>query len=310
MNMTIPTISLKKIDNKKEKLAIEIFDACMNVGFFSVKDHEVDISLIESVLHLSKNFFQKPLQKKMNYYIDGGAGQRGYTPFGVETAKNAHHPDQKEFWHHGRSNWDKEYENTMPENLVVHELTGFNESLNELYNQLEKLGYKILSLISLGLELEEDWFKDKINQGNSILRLIHYPKIEKNNMGIRAEEHEDINLVTLLFGTKQKGLEILNNDAKWIPLAVSPETIVCNVGDMLERLTNDKLKSTTHRVINPRGDEAQHSRYSMPFFIHLNPDHIISTIPSCINRENKNKYEESITADNFLHERLKEINLK
>ena len=310
MNMTIPTISLKDFDNKKEKLAIEIFYACMNLGFFSVKDHEVDISLIERALHLSKNFFQKPLQKKMNYYIDGGAGQRGYTPFGVETAKNAHHPDQKEFWHHGRSNWDKEYENTMPENLVVHELTGFNESLNELYDQLEKLGCKILSLISLGLDLEEDWFKDKINQGNSILRLIHYPKIEKNNMGIRAEEHEDINLVTFLLGTKQKGLEILNNDRKWMPLAASPETIICNVGDMLERLTNDKLKSTTHRVINPRGDEAQHSRYSMPFFIHLNPDHIISTIPSCIDRENKNKYQESITADNFLQERLREIKLK
>ena len=308
--MTIPTISLKDFDNKKEKLAIEIFYACMNLGFFSVKDHEVDISLIERALHLSKNFFQKPLQKKMNYYIDGGAGQRGYTPFGVETAKNAHHPDQKEFWHHGRSNWDKEYENTMPENLVVHELKGFNESLNELYDQLEKLGCKILSLISLGLDLEEDWFKNKINQGNSILRLIHYPKIEKNNMGIRAEEHEDINLVTFLLGTKQKGLEILNNDRKWMPLAASPETIICNVGDMLERLTNDKLKSTTHRVINPRGDEAQHSRYSMPFFIHLNPDHIISTIPSCIDRKNKNKYEESITADNFLQERLREIKLK
>jgi isopenicillin N synthase-like dioxygenase len=182
--------------------------------------------------------------------------------------------------------------------------------LNELYEQLEKLGCKILSLISLGLDLEEDWFKDKINQGNSILRLIHYPKIKKNNMGIRAEKHEDINLVTFLLGTKQKGLEILNNDRKWMPLAVSPETIICNVGDMLERLTNDKLKSTTHRVINPRGDEAQHSRYSMPFFIHLNPDHIISTIPSCIDRENKNKYQESITADNFLQERLREIKLK
>ena len=157
--------------------------------------------------------------------------------------------------------------------------------------------------------MEDEWFDNKINQGNSILRLIHYPKINQKNNGLRAEAHEDINLITLLLGTEQEGLEVLNKDNKWIPIRVNSERIVCNVGDMLERLTNDKLKSTTHRVNNPKKSITNESRFSMPFFLHFNPDYLIETIPNCIDQNRPNKYAKGITADDFLKIRLKEINL-
>ena len=306
---SIPTISLKNYKKNKEAISKEIYNACNKVGFFSIIDHDLNIDLIKKVLRLSKEFFNQTNNFKMKYCIEEGAGQRGYTPFGVETAKNALLPDQKEFWHHGRSMWSEDLENKMPKNLIIEEINGINIALENLYSELETLGRKILSLIAVSLKLEDEWFNNKINQGNSILRLIHYPRIDQKNNGLRAEAHEDINLITLLLGTEQEGLEVLNKDNKWIPIKVNSERIVCNVGDMLERLTNDKLKSTTHRVNNPKQSIANESRFSMPFFLHFNPDYLIETIPNCIEQNRPNKYTEGITADDFLKIRLKEINL-
>ncbi|MEC7381045.1 MAG: 2-oxoglutarate and iron-dependent oxygenase domain-containing protein [Pseudomonadota bacterium] len=306
---SIPEISIKDFTKRKSSIAKEILQACEEVGFFFITDHDLNAELIRKALELSNMFFKLPNEVKLKYFIKEGAGQRGYTPYGIETAKDSVFPDQKEFWHHGRSHWDKKFDKVMPKNLLISEINEMNDSLNKLYSELEKLGQKILSAIAISLNLKNNWFDDKINNGNSILRLIHYPKLNKNDKGLRAEAHEDINLITLLLGTEQEGLEALNKNNEWIPVKVNSEKIVCNVGDMLERLTNDKLKSTTHRVNNPVKSKMNESRFSMPFFLHLNPDYLIETLSNCINDKTPNKYIEPITADDFLKIRLKEINL-
>ena len=219
-------------------------------------------------------------------------------------------PDQKEFWHHGRSNWSQKYKKDMPENLLIKEVEDLNNELINLFDNFEEVGKKILSLVATALNLKENWFDNKINQGNSILRMIHYPKLKNNSAGLRAEAHEDINLITLLIGTEQEGLEVLNKEKKWIPIDVGSNKIVCNVGDMLQRLTNDNLKSTTHRVCNPTSKKKNQPRYSIPFFLHLNPDYMIETLPNCIDKTSPNKYLDAISANEFLKIRLEEINLK
>ena len=306
----IPTISIKNSNERKSIISKYIFKACQDVGFFTIIDHDLDVNLIKKVLNLSAEFFSLPEEIKNQYHIKDGAGQRGYTPFGIETAKNSKIPDHKEFWHHGRSNWNQKYKINMPENLEVKEVEEINNELISLFNNFEEVGKKILSFIAIALNLKENWFEDKINQGNSILRMIHYPKLKNNSAGLRAEAHEDINLITLLIGTEQKGLEVYNKEKKWIPINVGSDKIVCNVGDMLQRLTNDTLKSTTHRVCNPLGLGQNQPRYSMPFFLHLNPDYIIKTLPNCIDENSPNKYQDAISANEFLKIRLEEINLK
>ena len=239
--MSLPVISINEADREKIDISRDIGKSCERYGFFIIKDHNLKISIIENVRNLSKEFFSLSLESKMKYHQVGGAGQRGYTPFGIEKAVNASSPDQKEFWHHGRSNWKKEYINTIPKNESVSEIENFDQTLNDLFKDLDFLGKRILTYISLYLNLSSDWFDKKINQGNSILRLIHYPPTDKKNNGLRAGPHEDINLITLLLGTQQEGLEILDQNNNWIPIKTSPNIIVCNVGDMLQRLTNKKL---------------------------------------------------------------------
>ena len=306
----IPTISIKNINERKNIISKDIFEACQDVGFFTIVDHDLDINLIKKVLNLSAEFFNQSKEIKTKYFIKGGAGQRGYTPLGIETAKNSKMPDQKEFWHHGRSNWSQKYKKNMPENLLIKEVEDLNNELINLFDNFEEVGKKILSLVATALNLKENWFDNKINQGNSILRMIHYPKLKDNSAGLRAEAHEDINLITLLIGTEQEGLEVLNKEKKWIPISVGSNKIVCNVGDMLQRLTNDNLKSTTHRVCIPTGQKQNQPRYSIPFFLHLNPDYMIETLQNCIDKVSPNKYQDTITANDFLKIRLEEINLK
>ena len=307
--MSLPIISIDESNREKIDISKDIGKSCEKYGFFIVKDHNLDISTFENVRNLSREFFNLPIENKMKYHQVGGAGQRGYTPFGIEKAVNSSSPDQKEFWHHGRSNWQEKYIDMMPTNEDVNEIKCFDETLNGLFKDLDFLGKKILSYISLFLGLKSDLFDNKINQGNSILRLIHYPPKDRNNSGLRAGPHEDINLVTLLLGTQQGGLEILDQNNNWIPIKTNSDIIVCNVGDMLERLTNKKLISTTHKVINPKDASENNSRYSMPFFIHLNPDFYIETIDSCIDHNNPNLFPEGISAGDFLNKRLKEIKL-
>jgi len=307
--MNIPVNSFKNFDSGNKEIAKDIGLACKEFGFFAIKDHGISADLIDDTLNFSKEIFNLPLKSKMNYQQCDGAGQRGYTPFGIEKAINADSSDQKEFWHHGRSNWDNKHKIIMPKNEKVDSIKGFNDSLNKLYCELDNLGEKILSCIATFLEIEPDWFNNKINQGNSILRLIHYPPVDNKIRGIRAAPHEDINLITLLLGTQQKGLEVLDRNNQWVPIITNSEVIVCNVGDMLQRLTNHKLKSTTHRVINPINDGKNASRYSMPFFIHLNPSFSIKTLTKCIDKKNPNIYPEEILANDFLKMRLNAINL-
>ena len=308
--MNIPIISINKLDFPDNDVPKKIGQACEEFGFFAIKNHGINKRLIHDSLILSKKIFRLPFKDKIQYHQNVGAGQRGYTPFGIEKAVNAKVSDQKEFWHQGRANWNKKYKPIMPKNEAVVSIEHFDEKLDRFYIELDNLGRKILSYISVFLQLDLNWFDNKINQGNSILRLIHYPPINNNIQGIRAAPHEDINLITLLLGTQQEGLEVLDKSNNWIPVETNSNIIVCNVGDMLQRLTNKRLKSTTHRVVNPMNNNKNLSRYSMPFFVHLNPDFLIKTLPQCINNEHPDLYPESILANDYLNMRLKEINLK
>ena len=295
--MNIPIISINELDLPDNDIPKKIGQACEEFGFFAIKDHEINTSLIQDSLNLSKKIFDLPFSDKIKYHQNDGAGQRGYTPFGIEKAVNAKASDQKEFWHHGRANWNKKYKSIMPQNVAVVSIEHFDKKLDKIFSELDTLGKKILSYISIFLGLNPNWFENKINQGNSILRLIHYPPINNNIEGIRAAPHEDINLITLLLGTQQEGLQVLDKNNNWISIETNSDIIVCNVGDMLQRLANNRLRSTTHRVINPLNSNKDISRYSMPFFVHLNPDFLIKTLPQCIDNRYPDLYPNSILAN-------------
>src|SRR5690606_40242741 len=253
-----------------------------------------------------------PAEVKLKYHIPGGGGARGYTPFKVETAKDSQYPDLKEFWHIGREMpCDWEFASVMPENLWPDEVPGFREYGYGLYQALDQLGARVLQGLALHLGLEEHWFDDKIDHGNSILRPIHYPPIEEEEIpNVRAGAHEDINFITLLVGASAAGLEILTKEGTWLPITTQGDAIVVNIGDMLQRLTNHVYPSTTHRVVNPKGEGARQPRYSTPFFLHPNPDFVIDVLPSTVTPDNPSRYPEPITAQGYLDERLREIKLK
>ena len=243
--------------------------------------------------------------------VAGGGGARGYTPFGVETAKGARHFDLKEFWHIGREiPRDSKYAGDMAPNLWPEEVPGFQRVGYGLYESLDALGSQVLSALALHIGLPEDYFADKTDFGNSILRPIHYPPITTDDIpNVRAGAHEDINLITLLVGASAEGLEVLSRKGEWVPFTADADTIVVNIGDMLQRLTNHVYPSTTHRVTNPPGEQARQPRYSVPFFLHPNPDFLIDVLPSTITADNPSRYPEPITAQGYLEERLREIKL-
>ena len=248
---------------------------------------------------------------KKQYHVPGGGGARGYTPFGVETAKDSKYFDLKEFWHVGREVRDEKYAEAMPANVWPSEVPEFRARALALYDALDGLGSRMLSALALGLDLPEDYFADKTNNGNSILRPIHYPPITTDDVpNVRAGAHEDINLITLLVGASAEGLQVLSRKGEWVPYTADADTIVVNIGDMLQRLTNHVLPSTTHRVVNPPGEKARQPRYSTPFFLHPNPDFLIDVLPNCVSADNPSRYPEPITAQGYLDERLREIKLK
>ena len=244
--------------------------------------------------------------------MPGSGGARGYTAFGVETAKDSKHFDLKEFWHIGREiPEDSEYRDVMPPNLWPAEVPGFREHGYGLYQALDQLGSRVLSALALHIGLPETYFADKTDSGNSILRPIHYPPITADDIpNVRAGAHEDINLITLLVGASAAGLEVRSKQGEWVPFTSDADTIVVNIGDMLQRLTNHVYPSTTHRVTNPPGEQARQPRYSVPFFLHPNPDFLIDVLPSTITADNPKRYPEPITAQGYLEERLREIKLK
>ncbi len=276
-------------------------------GFAVIEDHGLDEALIGAALTDAKALFALPEPIKRRYRDPQGAGQRGYTPFGVETAKNARLADLKEFWHVGRDTRSGRLD--LAPNIWPDELSEFRLHTLALYDDLEAVGARILCAIALHLNLTADAFKNTIAEGDSVLRLLHYPPAAFDGPALRAEAHEDINAITLLLGAEEAGLEILDRDGRWLAINPPAGALVVNVGDMLARLTNDVLPSTTHRVVNPPPERRGVARYSMPFFLHFRPDFLIETLPGCVSTDRPNRYPEPITAGAFLRQRLREIKL-
>lgn len=296
---------------KKRSFIRELGDAYHTVGFVTVKNHGINEKMIEELYREVKAFFSLPDEIKFKYERADLAGQRGYTSFGREHAKGSKVADLKEFFQFGQMVMDddpirKEY----PDNVWVTELPGFNEVNINAFKSFEIAGGYLMRAIALYLDLPEIYFDKKIHNGNSILRAIHYPPITGDpKSALRAEQHEDINLITLLVGASAEGLEIYTREEEWVPVTAMPGQIVVNVGDMLQRLTNDRLKSTTHRVVNPPKELWGTSRYSIPFFLHPRSEMRLDCLGSCISLENSRKYD-PISAGEYLDERLIEIGLK
>lgn len=312
--MAIPVVDLAEFSgNAKQKAAFvdALGKAYEDVGFVAVKNHGIPDSTIEGLYTNTKEFFSLPSDIKRKYEIAGLAGQRGYTSFGKEHAKGSTAPDLKEFFQFGQTVEDNDpIKSEYPDNVSVMEVKGFNPVFSSAYRSFETSGSALLRAIALYLGLQENYFDQYVHNGNSILRAIHYPPIkEEPRSAIRAEQHEDINLITLLIGASADGLEILSKQDEWVPVTSLPEQIVVNVGDMLQRLTNNKLKSTTHRVVNPPREKWGSSRFSIPFFLHPKSNMSLACLASCIDASHPKAYPDA-TAGEYLDERLREIGLK
>ena len=294
----IPKISLKDLIKNDQGSISTLSEALSNHGFFVITDHSISHSLFDQAYEYSKKFFDLDVSKKNAYSFRENAGARGYTPFGKETALGETVPDLKEFWHHGPV-IDSTYDSRIIKNVQVKEVDNFNNVFDELFTQMNSLGMKLLESISLTLGLQDSFFQKSTSKGNSLLRLIHYQPSNNENM-YRAREHADINLITLLIGANEPGLEVKDKSGDWIPVSSSYEDIVCNIGDMMQLITDKKLKSTPHRVVKYKSDEIK-SRYSIPFFLHPSPD---TNLKSIFRDDDK-----GVLAHDFLDERLKAIKL-
>ncbi|QYA27234.1 isopenicillin N synthase family oxygenase [Gramella sp. MT6] len=310
----IPSVDLADFlsddPKRKEKFVNEIGKAYEEIGFVALKNHFLSDQLVEELYKEVKSFFDLPVETKQKYEIEGLAGQRGYISFGKEHAKGKKEGDLKEFWHFGQepsedANLTEEY----PENVQVEELKDFNHTGMEAYRMLEKTGIYVLRALALYIGLNEFYFDHWASNGNSILRPIHYPPIKEEPKGaVRAGAHGDINLITLLMGASTGGLQVLRKDGEWIDAIPQEDELVINVGDMLERHTNNKLRSTIHRVINPPKEEWDKPRYSIPFFMHPRSEMRLDCLEECIDEDHPKQYED-ITAGEFLNQRLIEIGL-
>jgi isopenicillin N synthase-like dioxygenase len=312
--MSIPSVDLSDFlsgnAEKKNNFVQNTGKAYEEIGFVAVKNHGISDKLIADLYRYVQQFFSLPLEQKKNYEIKGLAGQRGYTSFGKEHAKGSEAPDLKEFFQYGQIARDNFKEDIYPDNVYVKEIANFDITIAEAYRAFEKSGTSMLQAIALYLGLKENHFDQFVFNGNSILRSIHYPPITAEPVSaIRAEQHEDINLITLLVGASADGLEILSKQNEWVPVTSFPEQIVVNVGDMLQRLTNNKLCSTTHRVVNPAREFWHTSRFSIPFFLHPKTSMSLRCLDNCFDSLYPKLYED-ITAGEYLDERLKEIGLK
>ena len=299
MQDSIPELSFKDIKNGNIIAVKLLNEALINHGFFSITDHGLSSELVEKCYELSKEFFDLDTEIKNTYSSIGSKGARGYTPKGIETAVGEEIPDQKEFWHHG-PNIDETFDKEIPKNLVIEQIPEFNVYFDDLYSDLHKIGINVLSIIAKTIGLNDNFFKPWVEKGNSLLRSIHYPPVESSSNLHRARAHEDINLITLLIGAEEGGLEVLHRDGSWIKVKPSSKAIVCNIGDMMQLVTDKRLKSTTHRVIQNKAHKFK-SRYSIPFFLHPAPSVILKSV--------FDNYDKGILASEFLDKRLKEIKL-
>ena len=303
----VPLLSMTAMT--KQDFAAALGDSFREFGFAMVKDHGMDAALIEDGWRIARAFFSLPDDVKRRYDASGNGGQRGYTAFGREIAKGASENDLKEFWHVGRDlPGTHRLTATMPANIWPKEIPYFQELFIRLYDEFDRIGAELLAAIALDLGLPEGWFDDAIENGNSILRLLHYPPVSAEAPGIRAAPHEDINLITLLLGAEEGGLEIQDRQGNWLPVIPPPGALAINVGDMLQRLTNHRLRSTSHRVVNPPPERRGMARYSMPFFLHLRPDFLIDPLLQCVDADHPRR-DPPITAHDYLVERLREIGL-
>lgn len=305
----VPLVSLADQARDPEGFAAALGGSFERFGFAMVADHGIPQDLVHRAWAMTKAFFDLPEDVKRSYFVAGGGGARGYTPFKTEIAKGASHVDLKEFWHIGRElAADHRFADVMAANIWPDQPEGFRETFIELFAAFDTAGDKLLSAIAVHLGLAPDWFDPAVADGNSVLRLLHYPPVTEDAPNVRAGAHEDINLITLLLGAEEAGLELLDKDGHWLPVKPPEGALVVNVGDMLQRLTNHVLPSTTHRVVNPPVERRGHSRYSMPFFLHPAPDFLIKALPQTVSAENPER-EPPITAHDYLAERLAEIGL-
>ena len=311
MSSRIPSLDIRRFDTDRDAFVAELGAAYREWGFCGITGHGIVGEQIDGPYRVFRDFFALPVETKMQYHLPGTGGARGYTPFGIETAKDSKYPDLKEFYHIGRELPEgSRYREWMAPNLWPTEVRGFREAAYGLFESLDALGSRVLSALALHIGLPEDFFADITNFGNSILRPIHYPPITSPDIpNVRAGAHEDINFITLLVGASAAGLEVKARNGEWVPFTAEADTIVVNIGDMLQRLTNHVYPSTTHRVVNPPGEAARNPRYSTPYFLHANPDYLIKTLPSCITPDNPDRYPTPITSQDYLMERLREIKL-
>ena len=310
----IPSLDLRDFlsedANRKEEFVQSIGKAFQEIGFCAVKGHLLSDDLVERLYKQIKLFFDLPYEVKAKYEFPQYSGQRGYVSFGKESAKGSKHGDLKEYWHFGQyiEEEEKEKYNYFP-NIHIEELSEFNEVGREVYSTLEKTAKHILRALALYLNIEEDYFDQYIKNGNSILRPIHYPPIlEDPKEAVRASAHGDINLITLLMGAHGKGLQVQHSNGEWIDAVASEDELMINIGDMLSRHTNNLLKSTVHRVVNPDRELLKKSRYSIPFFMHPISEMKLNVLESCISDESPKSFDD-ITAGDFLNERLVELGL-
>ena len=305
---TVASVSLAASDTDPQGFAAELGGSFERYGFAIISDHGIPADLIRRAEDKARAFFALPEDVKRRYHLAGGGGARGYTPFGIETAKGATAYDLKEFWHVGRElPPGHPFEPMMPRNAWPQEVESFRATFLELFAAFDRAGARILEAIARHLGLAPDFFVDTVRDGNSVLRLLHYPPVPGDGPNVRAGAHEDINTITLLLGAEEAGLELLDRDGQWLPVTPRPGELVVNVGDMLQRLTNHVLKSTSHRVVNPPPERRAHSRYSMPFFLHFRPDYLIEPLPQCL--RGQRQPDPPITAHDFLQQRLREIKL-
>jgi isopenicillin N synthase-like dioxygenase len=316
--INIPRLDLNEYINgdtrQRKKFSDDIGKAFNETGFVTITNHGLNKQLIDKLYEDIKALFALPDDIKAKYEIPGLAGQRGYTGKGKETAKGFKQPDLKEFWQIGQTVTDDPVaKSEYPDNVLISEVSSFNATTSEVYKKLEGAGIYLLKAIAVYLGLPENYFDDKVHNGNSILRALHYFPITNPDSlpadAVRAGAHEDINLITLLIGASADGLELLTRHNEWLPVKAHGEDLVLNVGDMLQRLTNNRLKSTTHRVVNPPRELMKYSRYSVPFFLHPKSGMALTCLASCISDDHPKQYDD-ITAGEYLDERLREIGLK
>jgi isopenicillin N synthase-like dioxygenase len=306
----IASVSLKDADRDPQAFAEKLGRSFQDYGFAIIAEHGIPDELIHRAEAKAKAFFALPVEIKRKYLVPGGGGARGYTPFGIETAKGANAHDLKEFWHVGRDLPEgHKFRDHMPDNLWPSEVPRFKDTFQELYATFDRTGLKILTAIARYLKIDEDYFEDAVRDGNSVLRALHYPpQKEPTGEHIRAGAHEDINAITLLLGAEEAGLELLTRDGCWIPVSPKAGELVINIGDMLQRLSNGVLRSTSHRVVNPAPERASRARYSMPFFLHFRSDFLIEALSETVLDGVQPKWP-PITANDYLQERLREIKL-